>query len=80
MKLNIEFKKTCSCPDSHMNSLTSKELMKVQIAIWELYYEGRDIRDKRYTSSCTTNCFTKKIYTRHSLRKGKISTQLLQIK
>ena len=45
-KLNIGFKKTCNCPDNHINCLTPKEWIKGQVAIWELYYEGRDIRDK----------------------------------
>jgi len=45
-KLNINFRKTCSCPDSHINCLTPKEWVKGQVAIWELYYEKRDIRDK----------------------------------
>ncbi len=46
MKLEIGFKKTCTCPDSHINCLTPKEWVRNQVAIWELYYEGRDIRDK----------------------------------
>jgi DNA modification methylase len=46
MKLDIGFKKTCSCPDNHINCLDAKEWIKGQVAIWELYYEKRDIRDK----------------------------------
>jgi len=45
-KIQFNFKKTCACPDSHINCLTPKEWVKGQVAIWELYYEGRDIRDK----------------------------------
>ncbi len=45
-KIDINFKKTCSCPDSHINCLSPKEWVKGQVAIWELYYEKRDIRDK----------------------------------
>ncbi len=45
-KIDINFRKTCACPDSHINCLTPKEWVKGQVAIWELYYEGRDIRDK----------------------------------
>lgn len=45
-KLDINFKKTCSCPENHINCLTAKEWVKGQVAIWELYYEKRDIRDK----------------------------------
>jgi len=45
-KLDINFKKTCSCPDSHINCLTAKEWARSQVAIWDFYYEKRDIRDK----------------------------------
>ncbi|MEM3432746.1 MAG: DNA methyltransferase [Candidatus Methanomethyliaceae archaeon] len=45
-KLQINYRKTCSCPEKHINCLTPKEWVKGQVAIWELYYEGRDIRDK----------------------------------
>jgi len=45
-KIDINFRKTCSCSDSHINCLTAKEWVKGQVAIWELYYEKRDIRDK----------------------------------
>jgi len=45
-KIDIGYKKICSCPTSHINCLSPKEWLKNQIAIWEFYYEGRDIRDK----------------------------------
>jgi len=45
-RLGINYKRTCSCPSSHINCLTAKEWVKGQVAIWELYYEKRDIRDK----------------------------------
>lgn len=45
-ELNINFKKTCSCPDSHINCLTAKDWVRNQVAIWDLYYEKRDIREK----------------------------------
>jgi len=45
-KTQINFRKTCTCPDSHINCLTAEEWIKGQVAIWEFYYEGRDIRDK----------------------------------
>jgi DNA modification methylase len=45
-KLDINYKRTCNCPLSHINCLTPKEWVKGQVAIWELYYEKRDIRDK----------------------------------
>lgn len=45
-KLEINFKKTCSCPDNHINCLSAKDWVRNQVAIWEFYYEKRDIRDK----------------------------------
>jgi DNA modification methylase len=45
-KLDIDFKKTCSCADNHINCLTAKDWIKNQVAIWEFFYEKRDIRDK----------------------------------
>jgi len=45
-RISINFEKTCSCPDSHINCLTPKDWVRGQVAIWELYYEKRDIRDK----------------------------------
>lgn len=45
-KLKINYKKTCNCYSSHINCLTAKEWVKGQVAIWELYYEKRDVRDK----------------------------------
>ncbi|MEO0155779.1 MAG: site-specific DNA-methyltransferase, partial [candidate division WOR-3 bacterium] len=45
-KIEINFLKTCNCPDNHINCLTPKEWLKNQVAIWEFYYEKRDIRDK----------------------------------
>lgn len=45
-KINVGHKKTCNCPDSHINCLNAKEWVKNQVAIWEFFYEKRDIRDK----------------------------------
>ena len=45
-KLDINYKKTCNCGRTHINCLNAKEWLKNQIAIWEFYYEERDIRDK----------------------------------
>ncbi len=45
-KMGITFIKTCSCPNSHINCLAPKEWVRGQVAVWELYYEKRDIRDK----------------------------------
>lgn len=45
-KLNIPYKRTCNCPANHINCLNAKEWMKSQVAVWEFFYEKRDIRDK----------------------------------
>jgi DNA modification methylase len=46
-KININWKKTCNCPSNHINCLSAKQWMKNQVAVWEFFYEGRDIRDKK---------------------------------
>jgi DNA modification methylase len=45
-KLDIGYNRTCSCPPRHINCLTAKEWLKNQVAVWEFYYEKRDLRDK----------------------------------
>jgi DNA modification methylase len=45
-KLKIGHEKTCSCTGNRINCLTGKDWIKNQVAIWELYYEKRDSRDK----------------------------------
>ena len=45
-KLDINYKRTCKCPPTHINCLTAKEWVKGQVGIWEFFYEKRDIRDK----------------------------------
>lgn len=44
--IDIGFERTCDCPPNHINCLTAKEWIQHQIAVWEFYYEKRDIRDK----------------------------------
>lgn len=44
--LDIGHERTCECPANRINCSTPKEWIRGQVAIWELYYEGRDIRDK----------------------------------
>jgi len=36
-KLEIDYKKTCSCPDNHTNCLTAKDWVRNQVAIWEFF-------------------------------------------
>lgn len=45
--LDIGYDKICKCPSNHINCLDAKEWIQSQVAVWELYYEGRDIRDKK---------------------------------
>lgn len=44
--LDIGYTRKCTCRPTNINCLTAKEWLKNQVAIWELYYEKRDIRDK----------------------------------
>ena len=45
--IDIGFERTCDCPPNHINCLTAKEWIQHQIAVWEFYYEKRDIRDRK---------------------------------
>lgn len=45
-KIDINFMKTCDCKDNHINCLSAKDWVRNQVAVWELNYEKRDIRDK----------------------------------
>jgi DNA modification methylase len=44
--LNIGHERICECPANRINCSTPKEWIRGQVAIWEMYYEKRDIRDK----------------------------------
>ncbi len=44
--LNIGYKKICKCPPNKLSCISAKEWIKYQVAIWEFFYEKRDIRDK----------------------------------
>jgi DNA modification methylase len=44
--LDIGYIRTCKCPPNHINCLTAKEWLQGQVAVWEFFYEKRDIRDK----------------------------------
>ncbi|MDI6887546.1 MAG: DNA methyltransferase [Candidatus Thermoplasmatota archaeon] len=44
--LKIGYKKLCNCPPKHINCLKPKEWIQSQVAVWEFYYEKRDLRDK----------------------------------
>lgn len=44
--IEIEYRKSCACPDNHLNCLSAKDWIKRQLGVWEFFYEKRDIRDK----------------------------------
>ncbi|MEM1994645.1 MAG: DNA methyltransferase [Nitrososphaerales archaeon] len=44
--LEIRYERICKCPSNRINCLTPKEWIQSQVAIWEFFYEKRDIRDK----------------------------------
>jgi DNA modification methylase len=60
-KLDIGFERLCNCKPNHINCLTAKEWTQSQVAIWEFFYEKRDIRKKDlhpavYPISLSTKC------------------------
>jgi DNA modification methylase len=46
-KIAIGTNRTCSCKPNSLNCLSGKEWLKSQIGVWQFFYEGRDIRDKK---------------------------------
>ena len=44
--MNIGFERSCNCPANHINCMNAKEWIQAQVAVWEFFYERRDIRDK----------------------------------
>lgn len=44
--LKIDYERICRCEPNHINCMTAKEWMQAQVAVWEFYYEKRDLRDK----------------------------------
>ena len=45
-RVEISGRRLCNCPENHLNCMTAKEWIKAQIGVWEVFYEGRDVRDK----------------------------------
>jgi len=60
-KLQIGYKRTCSCPPNHLNCLSAKEWIKCQLGIWQFAYESRDIRDKEIHPATFPISLSKKI-------------------
>ena len=46
-KIAIGTNRTCSCKPNNLNCLSGKDWLKSQIGVWQFFYEGRDIRDKK---------------------------------
>lgn len=44
---DLDSRRACDCPVSHLNCMTAKEWIKCQLGVWQFNYSGRDIRDKR---------------------------------
>jgi len=44
--INIPHTKTCDCTGNKINCISAKDWIKSQVAVWEFFYEKRDIRDK----------------------------------
>jgi len=44
--LKIDHERICNCEPNHINCMTAKEWIQAQVAVWEFFYEKRDIRDK----------------------------------
>jgi len=44
-RLDIGFKRTCSCPENYLSCITAKEWAKAQAAVWEFFYTKEDVRD-----------------------------------
>ena len=45
-RVEVSGRRLCNCPENHLNCMTAKEWVKAQIGVWEVFYEGRDVRDK----------------------------------
>ena len=59
--LQIDSKRVCSCPASHINCLEAKEWLKSQIGVWRFAYEGRDVRDKELHQATFPIALAKKV-------------------
>jgi len=44
--IDIGYERTCECKPTNINCLEAKEWLKCQLGVWQVSYEGRDIRDK----------------------------------
>lgn len=61
LPLSIGCNRTCKCPPTHINCMTAKEWLKSQLGVWQFFYEGRDIRDKKIHPATFPIALAKKI-------------------
>lgn len=45
-KLEIEYKRLCTCKPNNLNCLSAKDWLKSQLGVWQFIYEKRDVRNK----------------------------------
>jgi len=47
LRLDLPHERTCDCPENHLSCIDAKTWLKRQIGVWEFFYDGRDVRDKK---------------------------------
>jgi DNA modification methylase len=60
-KLAVKGQRLCGCPANHLNCTDAKEWIKAQLGVWQVYYEGRDIRDKETHPAVMPIALAKKV-------------------
>ncbi|MGA2973104.1 MAG: DNA methyltransferase [Candidatus Bathyarchaeia archaeon] len=60
-KLHIDTQRLCTCSAKQLNCMDAKEWIKAQIGVWQVYYEGRDIRDKEVHPAVMPIALAKKV-------------------
>ena len=57
----LKGQRLCTCPPKQLNCLNAKEWLKAQMGVWQVYYEGRDVRDKEIHPAVMPLALAKKI-------------------
>src|SRR3989304_3439001 len=60
-RIPIGTTRTCSCEPNHLNCMTAKDWLKSQVGVWQFFYEGRDIRDKKIHPATFPIALAKKV-------------------
>ena len=60
-RVDVSGRRMCNCPENHLNCMTAKEWVKAQIGVWEVFYEGRDVRDKEIHPAVMPIALAKKV-------------------